>query len=343
MKSIVLLLAISISFRGTAQQLTSWKEIKIQRFGKESIYTTKENIPLKGYYKVASDKGNYSEIHFVEGKITGARKNYNTQGKLTGDFKYKEGKPHGKWIYYDEMGKPEAVEHYKDGNKHGRWWEKKLKNGNSYVRTEYYEDNLPVGTWTEKWLNKTLKLEKSYEGLGTYVEKEYHNNGELYTLKSYRELKLHGQQLVYSVSGILLERKTYHNDILEKLEYFFKNGQLDSEYNYENGVLHGKCVDYYPSGGIHWVERYENGYRSGVWKKYLDDNGWLYIEATYKDDILNGTHTTYYSSGIVERKGQYLNGSRNGVWKFYNKAGKLAEEIEYDKGTEIKRIAYKKL
>jgi len=247
--------------------------------------------------------------------------------------------PHGKWVYYDENEKPKAVETYKAGNKHGKWWKKKFKHPSYFIATAYYEDDIPVDTWTEKWPNKTLKSEKIYEGLGTYTQIEYHNNGKRHTQKSFNQFKLHGAQLIYSTSGILQERKTYRNDVLEKLEYFFKNGQLDTEYNYKNGVLHGTCIDYYPSGGKHWIERYENGYRSGVWIQYIDD-GWLYKKTTYKDDVLNGTCTTYYSSGTIEEKGEYVNGSRDGTWKFYHQSGKLHYEVEYKKGTEIKRVVY---
>ncbi len=338
-KGMFLCMALYFPLCSSAQKLTVWNDVTIKRFGKETIFSTPENKPLNGHYKIASDKGNYSEIRFIDGKINGTRDNYNAKGIQTESFQYKKGMPHGKWIYYDENEKPKAVETYKAGNKHGKWWKKKFKQQNYFIATAYYEDDIPVGTWTEKWPNKTLKSERIYEGLGTYTQKEYHNNGKLHTQKSFNQFKLHGAQLVYSTSGTLLERKTYRNDVLEKLEYFFKNGQLDTEYNYKNGVLHGTCIDYYPSGGKHWIERYENGYRSGVWIQYIDD-GWLYSKTTYKDDIPNGTCTIYYSSGIIEEKGEYVNGSRNGIWKFYHQSGKLHFEVEYKKGIEFKRVVY---
>ncbi|WP_168796445.1 toxin-antitoxin system YwqK family antitoxin [Flagellimonas onchidii] len=343
MKNIMLLLVVSISSSSMAQQLTTWNEIKIQRFGKSTLYSTKENIPLKGYYKIASDKGNYSEIRFTDGKINGTRNNYDSDGKRIGSFKYKGGKPHGKWVYFDEKGKPEAVENYKEGNKHGKWWKKKFKKNIYYIRTEHYENDLPIGHWTEKWQNGTLKEERTYKSIGTYIQKEYHKNGKLHTQKSYKDFKQHGVQLVYAVSGILLSRETYHNDVLQKIETFHNNGQLNQLYNYKNGELHGKCVKYKPSGARSLVMRYENGYRIGVWKTYLGDEGWLYFETTYKNDIPNGPHTSYYSNRIIEKEGMFLNGRRNAIWKFYNQAGKLAKEVEYDNGTEVKRVVYNKL
>lgn len=342
MKKLLLLIIITTTLFCNAQTLTTWSEIKTQRFGKEAIYKTKKDKHLKGYYKIASDKGNYSEIHFKNGKIDGIRKDYDNNGELTSTRAYKNGKYHGEWKYYNNNGEVKTIENYKEGNKDGKWWKKFSTNNNYYTKTAYYHNNTPTGTWTEKWQNGNLKEERTYKGKGTYVLKKYHTNGKLHQQKSYKNFKLDGIQLVYSSSGILIKRDAYKNDLLEKKESFFDNSRPYQVYNLRNGRLHGYFIEYKRSGAKSLEGYYDNGNETGLWKKYRGDNGWLYFETTYKNDTQNGSYKSYYRSGIIETEGNYLNGSRNGIWKVYNEAGKLIKEITYDKGTEVERKEYNK-
>ena len=83
MKSLFLsisLLLVSISF---AQKLLPERDVRQQVFAGEKffkLYTTDE--PLDGAYKVVMSGGAYYEATFVEGRINGAYKRYNGEGKL---------------------------------------------------------------------------------------------------------------------------------------------------------------------------------------------------------------------------------------------------------------------
>lgn len=320
-----------------AQTLSTWDEIKIQRFGKETLFQSTENKPLQGIYKIANKQGAYSEIHFNNGKIDGTRTDYNAKDQVICEKPYKNGKPDGEWKYYDENGEVKTTESYKNGYKHGKWTKKIFSNNTYYIKTAYYEQDNPTGTWTEKWQNGDLKEERTYKGKGTYTAKEYHYNGKLQQVKSYNNFKLNGTQQLYSSSGILIKQEVYKNDVLEKKETFFDNGRPYEIYRFKDGRAHGKFINYKRSGAKSLEGFYENGSETGVWKKYRGDSGWLYFETTYKDDTENGMHKTYYPSGKVKKEGNYLKGSKNGKWKFYNETGKLIKEIEYDRGTEISR------
>ena len=93
MKSLFLsisLLLVSISF---AQKLLPERDVRQQVFAGEKffkLYTTDE--PLDGAYKVVMSGGAYYEATFVEGRINGAYKRYNGEGKLTAEEHYKNGK-----------------------------------------------------------------------------------------------------------------------------------------------------------------------------------------------------------------------------------------------------------
>ncbi|WP_203258232.1 toxin-antitoxin system YwqK family antitoxin [Hyunsoonleella ulvae] len=340
MKQFLVLMTILVSVVSKAQTLSSWDEIKLHRFGTETVYKSINNRPINGLYKIASANGSYSEIFFKKGKIHGVRKNYSSDERLISTQSYLNGKRDGEWTYYDEDGKPKTIENYKEGLKTGKWWKKAMVNSSYYTSISFYENNIPTGRWIEKWKNGTLKEERIFNGKGSYTQKKYHANGKLYEQKSYKNFKLNGNQFLYSKAGILLKKELFAHNVLEKRESFFDNGRPREVYNFKNGKLHGTCIDYKSSGAKSYEGIYENGYKSGVFKKYVDSNGWLYYETSYENDVANGPHKTYYRSKLVEQEGNYLNGSKNGIWKFYNIAGKLIREVEYDMGTEIMRREY---
>lgn len=340
MKRFLIVISIFTSVAVKAQTLTSWSDLKLQRFGKETIYKTKNNKLINGFYKIAKKNGNYTEAHFKKGKINGLKKNYNSDGDLLSVQSYVNGKPEGEWMYYDEGEKVTTIENYKEGLKTGKWWKKNVVNGSYYTSIAFYENDIPIGKWVEKWEHGTLKEERVFSGKGTYNQKEYYSNGKLKEENNYKDFKLNGNQFLYTKDGVLLKNELYTNDVLEKKETFFDNGRPSEVYNYKNGKLHGLCIDYKRSGAKSYEGVYRNGYQSGVFKKYIGSNGWLYYETTYEDDIANGPHKTYYESKLVEKEGNYLNGSKHGIWKYYNTAGKLIREVEYDKGTEITSKEY---
>ena len=55
--------------------------------------------------KVVMSGGAYYEATFVEGRINGAYKRYNGEGKLTAEEHYKNGKNDGTWKYYNDKRK----------------------------------------------------------------------------------------------------------------------------------------------------------------------------------------------------------------------------------------------
>ena len=66
--TLALLISFSTSF---GQNLMMKTDVKTQRFGKEIFYKDANNNPLDGHYKIANERGNYSDIHFKKGKKDG--------------------------------------------------------------------------------------------------------------------------------------------------------------------------------------------------------------------------------------------------------------------------------
>ncbi len=304
-----------------------------QKFGKETIYKTKKDKVLDGFYKISSNRGSYSEIHFKEGKIDGVRKDFNSNEELTCKRSYKDGRADGKWEYYDaETNQVKTIENYKNGMKNGKWWKKIRKNGAYYIKTEFYKDDIPTGKWTEKWENSPIMIEeRTYTGKGSYTKKEY-DKGILYKKEKYKNFKFDGEQVVYFKSGKIMEKELYKDGVKEKAEAFFEDGSPRVIRNFKNGRPHGKQIDYRSPGLLSSEEYYENGKKEGVFKIY-SSSGKLYFLNTYKNDAQTGLHQSYsVPDGLLEKEGQFLNDSRNGVWKFYDTQGKLSKEVTYKLG-----------
>ncbi len=256
--------------------------------------------------------------------------------KINLQGEYTDGNKSGKWQSFDNNGKIKTKEFYQNGKKEGKWW-KKVR-GNTVI--EIYKNDIPTGVWTTKNENgKTIK-EITYKGEGTYIEKSfYESNGKLEGQKSFKNFKLDGEQLEYSIAGILRKKELYKSGILEKLESFFKNGLLHKQKNYKNGRLHGKYLEKTSEGNNYFEMTFVNGSKEGVSKQYSYD-GWLKYEETYKNDVENGLFREYYKSGKVKREGNNLNGLKEGIWKRYDETGKLIREEQYKKNNLISVKSY---
>ncbi|MBI9035484.1 MAG: hypothetical protein JEZ03_13540 [Bacteroidales bacterium] len=95
--------------------------------------------------------------------------------------------------------------------------------------------------------------------------------------------------------------------ILISEKTFYKNGQLRSEGSFSEGEKrHGK-----------WIFWYEDG---KVWS-----------EGTYENGEENGMKISYYPSGTKRFEGKSQKGKRVGMWLFYDEAGNIVLELDYDK------------
>ena len=174
-----LFLSISLLFVSTsfAQKLLPERDVRQQVFAGEKffkLYTTDE--PLDGTYKVVMSGGAYYEATFVEGRINGAYKRYNGEGKLTAEEHYKNGKNDGTWKYYNDKGKLISLKNYKDGKPWGKW--------------QLWDDDA-------EW----LQSESDYKGEKNYTLRIYYDNGKLSEEHTYKEGKEDGSQKYYQREG----------------------------------------------------------------------------------------------------------------------------------------------
>lgn len=79
-----------------------------------------------------------------------------------------------------------------------------------------------------------------------------------------------------------------------EVSFFYKNKTIYRKVFFSKGTLNGKFLEYYNSGELKVIGKYENGLKEGIWK-------------------------TYYKSGKIKERGKYKNGDKVGIWKTFYK------------------------
>ncbi|QNM85662.1 hypothetical protein H9W90_00625 [Polaribacter pectinis] len=78
------------------------------------------------------------------------------------------------------------------------------------------------------------------------------------------------------------------------VNYFHENGANFQKVNYVDGKPEGKFYEYYDTGEMKRIGKYEAGLREGSWK-------------------------VYYKNGKIQEKGKYNKGEKVGIWKTFYK------------------------
>ncbi|MDB0614605.1 hypothetical protein PL372_03180 [Tenacibaculum dicentrarchi] len=86
-----------------SQETMLWRDVDIQKFGKETIYKNLKGEKLTGLFKIADYNGAYSKITFSDGLISKTKFNYDSDGILYSKINYKNGLKNGEFtVYYTD-------------------------------------------------------------------------------------------------------------------------------------------------------------------------------------------------------------------------------------------------
>jgi antitoxin component YwqK of YwqJK toxin-antitoxin module len=96
--------------------------------------------------------------------------------------------------------------------------------------------------------------------------------------------------------------------IVNKVEYYYPNGNLESEYELKDGKKHGKQIFYYKHGAVELEESYENGKLNGKSTQYFVTGDTSY-EASYKDDLPHGEWKYFDDNGELYLTQKFENGT----------------------------------
>lgn len=126
------------------------------------------------------------------------------------------------------------------------------------------------------------------------------------------------------------------------------------EGDFLNGLYHGTWTSYSNDGWPQSITTYFEGKKQGV-QLLFDNIGYVQTKASFFDDELNGEYLVYNRRKIVERRtysngvlhglqerfyvdgtkmeeSTYVNGKIDGIARWYDEAGNLSIEYEYNMG-----------
>jgi len=185
-------------------------------------------------------------------------------------------------------------------------------------------------------------------------------NGQLLSQGTWLDGKRVGRWRLWNDDGHLLEEGRYdtagNRDGLWTQWTRAESGYMRVEDHYNNGVLNGTHVAYYPSGLRAASGAFDNGMKEGAWtflhengaleqsvtyhqgaladgveRRYYD-NGQIACEATRRNGVLEGLETCWYPNGQKDQETPYVDGKEDGAVRRWNERGTLVELIEYSGG-----------
>ncbi len=305
-----------------------------------SVYA--QNADTTGFNRFYYPNGQVSsEGYMKDGKPDGYWKSYYENGVLKSEGKRKYFLLDSVWNFYNNEGHLVEEISYRNDKKNG------------YTKTyDYYYNKDSVKIYYLK--SKELYLNGQMEGVSYY----YNKLGYLEFLYNYKNGIKDGEARQFNKDSIVIALLKYYKGYRIDLERvnrydnqkkrhgkwidFFSNGNIQYEYTYFKGVLHGIYREYDITGKKIAEKRYVNGkvfvpktedkivLKAKVKKSYYP-NGKIQFEGAFLKDMPVGIHKEYDANGNLSKVKEYTsqsillgeglfdeNSKRTGVWRLYD-------------------------
>lgn len=133
----------------------------------------------------------------------------------------------------------------------------------------------------------------------------------------------------YSQDGdVISEGKMRGETRIGEWKYYHENSdKLMMTENYEDGILSGPQLTYFPNGKLTEKAIFKNGELEGE-KFIYAENGVVLKHLNYKNGELHGPAKFYNGKGELLIEGQYKHDKHDGIWKYYEK-GSIKEEKNF--------------
>lgn len=351
-----------------------------------------------GLERIFDQEGRCVEEYTYQNNIrSGIAKWYYPTGELRKTGFFQNNKEEGKATEFERDGRVITLLTYKNGfiyteEKINRYDSQGKRTG---IWKDLFEDGKlrQEGNWLAgmkngvfKFFNKKGELEKleRYENDVLIVDdastaildirKEYHANGSLKEMGTYREGKKQGNFRVYDEAGNETGGLLYDNNLLvgqgmiDSLgrrigdwKLFYPDGKIRAQGKYVDGLREGNWTYFFTNGKTEQSGIYKMDWPTGSWKWYYF-NGQLHREDMYRNGKEDGTSVEYDTLGVVINEGefsagarngkwkltvndhieegQYLDGERDGLWVWYYGEGKKMFEGEFQSGIPVNRHKY---
>lgn len=312
----------------------------------DSMATAQQEVDPNGYNSFYYPNGQLSsEGTMRDGKPDGYWKTYFENGEIKSEGNRKEFELDSVWTFYSDSGKVAVQINYLLGKKNG-------------VRKTFYEDGIVDENFVNDvkegytyyyYLNGNLRKEVNFvNGLESGIGKEF-------SADDGRVIKLIYFKKGFTVDIERINRIDRAGMKQGKWKYFYENGNMKLEGEYNNDLKHGYFKQYAEDGNLIITEKYIDGIlqedvaelaKLDIKTEYYPD-GKVKIVASYNNDIPEGVRREYSEEGeiikgYVFKKGKVIGegitneeGKRDGPWKEYYFTGALRSEGTYDNGKRV--------
>jgi len=344
----------SLYYQGTWEDDKRTGELKTYYLlGSEKCIENYTDEKLDGKVSCLYENGEKKyDVFFEDDVVTGERIDYFETGEISDKTNNVDGKLEGKYISYSPMGdilvekmfkNDEIVSDYKEIDWSGQLISDYVINGDIITSTTYNN-----GIKEIQYVIKNDKLDKIHyydEGKENYSF--LYKNGELKNVRQITDEKPKGEKLdiknvsFYALDGTKLSYKEYKRGKLNgDSKFYYRNGQIKSDYTNEDGNHVGEAKEYDHFGNL--TNRYYmlDGNTNGVSEVYTD--GVLNSIFNYKDDQPHGPFKYFYKDGVLSYEGFYINGKQEGKAYSYSQEGKLIRISEYENDVLMSHLVYKK-
>ncbi len=271
------------------------KQVMFEKEDKKGIY----EYPL---YHANGNKAVDMRIN-DKGYRHGALTFYYITGAKSEESNYTDGDLDGKLVSYFKDGRIRTVEYYTKDKKDG------------YSKTYYYNGNVQNEGWY-----------KNGKRQGTW--KYYYINGQLETEKYFQDDDFHGYYKEYNIHGVLTDKYIYEFGCpVGHVAYDTAGHLVDSLFfGNQNGIF---SVRHSATASPDASYTIRNGYFNGP-TRYAYFNGKDIKREFYKMGKKDSASISLYPDGKTRASGMYLGGYKVGKWSYYDEAGDLVKEENYN-------------
>ncbi|HET6993188.1 MAG TPA: hypothetical protein VFJ43_17775, partial [Bacteroidia bacterium] len=142
------------------------------------------------------------------------------------------------------------------------------------------------------------------------------------------------QTTIPNTSGNGKEKKTpapkaVASKPVKKIEYWDEQKKhKKSEEFLVNGKLEGKCYYYFKDGKMDHNGAYKNGLQDSVWTYYYEE-GTKKGQETYFEGKKSGPASYWYKNGNSYMSGKFIENLADSVWTTYYESGKIKSSEQY--------------
>lgn len=226
--------------------------------------------------------------------------------------------PQTQWSNYaNQENYIESLKDYAHGKLNGRAYEFS-SNGDYLTKEEYYQNDIPSGTFIEKFEKDQIRYKNIWVQPGKFVIRySYLSDGRVYEIPML-DGQRHGEFRILDQDGNVLETMPYLKGKQEGISYgIYSNGER-YENNYRDDQRDGEHRTWHANGTLKSLSIYNEGWSIGIHQVW-DADGNLVEESEYVSNNEN------------KRKSKRVRETK--WWKNGNKKLELIFENTYDDGT----------